>query len=399
MAGTQTQESATPLNIILFGPFHVRLDGRPLPPLRSRTEQWLLALLALRANRPVERDWLAGTLWPESDESQAANNLRRSLWNLRQALGTQAARLRAPGRHTVQLDLTGAAVDVLAFDHAIAQATPTSLQAAVTLYGGPLLEGCTEEWVFLERQAREQAYLAALETLAERASTQGETGMAVDLLRKAVQGDPLRETAQRALMQALAASGDQAAAVLAYRDYRLLLRREFNAEPDPMTAALFHQLRQEARQRPVQSVPPAQAEARLPAAWTGLVGREQELMEIEACLQSARLVTLTGAGGVGKTRLAIEAARHAQEEFAQGAWFIDLAALTDEALVAQAVAAVLGIREEEGRSLRETLCAGLAAQQILLVLDNCEHLIDACAHLVEALLQSGPQVRILATSR
>src|SRR5262249_12062981 len=158
--------------------------------------------------------------------SQAAYNLRRSLTDLRHALGREAHRLRSPTPHTLRLDLTGADVDLLAFDAAIARGEEPALARAVALYRGPLLEGCAEAWVVPEREAREQAYLAALERLAAGAMARGERAAAECWLRQAVGVDPLRETAQRALMQALVAGGNTAAAVLAYRELRLLLHRE-----------------------------------------------------------------------------------------------------------------------------------------------------------------------------
>src|SRR5262249_21771494 len=124
-----------------------------------------------------------------------------------------------------------------------------SLEQAAALYRGPLLEGCSEEWAFQERQAREQAYLAALESLADQALASADTAAAERYLRRAVAVDPLRETAQRALMRALASAGDYAAALLTYRELRLLLHREVNAEPDVETQALFQQLRAVAREK------------------------------------------------------------------------------------------------------------------------------------------------------
>ena len=407
MAGKEADRATAPLRITLFGPFAVQVDGHPLPRLRSQKEQWLLALLTLRANRPVERDWLAGTLWSESTESQAAYNLRRSLSNLRQALGTQAARLLSPSVHTLQFDLSEASVDVLNFDQAIAQGEPSSLENAVSLYGGALLEGCTEGWAVAERRTREQAYLNALETLAAHAMAHREPAAAVDLLRRVVSVEPLRESAQRALMAALSASGDQAAAILVYRDLRLLLRRELNAEPDPETSALFARIRTTARSQaqPVASAPnvlvtpPSAAFRPLPSPLTSLVGREHEITEISACLHSARLVMLTGSGGVGKTRLAIEVARQMAEDYVDGVGFVELASLSEQGLVAQTVAAVLDVREETDRSLFEVLIDYLHSKQMLLILDNCEHLLKACAEVTEMLLRGCPRLHILATSR
>jgi len=138
--------------------------GRNAPPMLQG--HMALELLALRRGAEVEREWLAGLLWPEQADRQALCN---SLAELRRALGTEAARLRSPTFHTLALDLSGAFVDVHAFDAAIARADAVSLEEAVALYRGPLLEGCMEEWVFPVREARDQVYLVALEKLAAAA--------------------------------------------------------------------------------------------------------------------------------------------------------------------------------------------------------------------------------------
>jgi DNA-binding SARP family transcriptional activator len=187
----------------LFGPFDVRLHGHPLPPPRTQKTHWLLALLALQEGRTLERTWLAGTLWPDSTEEQAARNLRTTLWDLRVSLGPEAHRLEAPTTHTLRLDLVDAEADLLIFDEAIARGDAASLERAVALYRGPLLQGCEEEWILPERAARKQAYLAALETLATAALTRGEPAAAVRHLRRLLAVDPLRESVQRTLMQAL----------------------------------------------------------------------------------------------------------------------------------------------------------------------------------------------------
>src|SRR5689334_10331419 len=149
-----------PFCLRLFGPFDAQVSGRPMPRLRTRKGQWLLALLALRAGRAVERAWLSGTLWPDSDESQAAANLRLSLTDLRRTMGVEACRLESPTVHTLLLNLNGSPADVNEFDDALSRGGVSSLQTAVDLYRGPLLEGCTEEWVLQERESREQSYLA-----------------------------------------------------------------------------------------------------------------------------------------------------------------------------------------------------------------------------------------------
>lgn len=232
-----------------MGPFELLRDGQPLPCLRWRKGCWLLAILVLRQDREVERTWLADTLWPGSPQERALASLRMSVLGLRRVLGAEARRLYSSTRPTLRLDLSGAEVDLIAFDQAIARGDPASLEAAVALYWGPLLEGCAEEWVLEPRQAREQAYLQALEALATEALAEGRTAAAERYLRQAVTVEPLRESAQRSLMRALAEGGSYGAALEVYRELRLLLHRELNARPDPETTVLFEQLRAKARKK------------------------------------------------------------------------------------------------------------------------------------------------------
>src|SRR5262249_49244244 len=141
---TPSRMASRPLILRLFGPPQVLVDGEPLPRVRARSIEWLLALLVLRHGRAVDRAWLAGTLWPESDEDQALHNLRNALVFLRKALGSESDRLQSPTRDTLTLDLEGADVDVIRFDAALKVGDEAALERAVALYTGPLLEGCYE---------------------------------------------------------------------------------------------------------------------------------------------------------------------------------------------------------------------------------------------------------------
>jgi predicted ATPase/DNA-binding SARP family transcriptional activator len=401
--------AAAPLCLRLFGSFEVRRHGALLSGVRARRGHWLLTLLALRHGGPVERAWVAGTLWPDSPEPRAFRSLRSSLADLRLALGPDAGRLRSPTTHTLSLDLSGTDVDLLAFDTAIARGDLDALAEAVALYRGPLLEECAEGWILAERQAREEAYLIARERLAAHALGVGDIAAAERHLRRAVAVDPLRETAQRALMQALAAGGSYGAALLAYRELRLRLHRELNAEPDAETRALFQRLRAEARAKaggepglsatgrsPSRPLAPSR---NLPLPLTSFIGRENQIAEIERWLAAHRLVTLTGAGGCGKSRLALQVATRMLDQYPEGVWLVELAPLTDPALLPQTVATALGVRESPGQPITQTLVEYLRPQDLLLLLDNCEHQVSACAHLVAALLRGCPDLRILTTSR
>jgi predicted ATPase/DNA-binding SARP family transcriptional activator len=430
------QRAPPPLEIRFFGGPEARVGGVPIPALRTRAGWWTLALLALRVGRPVERSWLAGTLWPESSETLAFANLRRCLNDLRHALGDQAHRLHSPSSRLLSLDLAGATVDLLSFDEAIHLGDENSLKRAVALHRGPLLEGCAEEWVLPERETREQAYLRTLESLAAAAIDRRSPCEAQGYLRRLLVADPLRESAVRSLMEALAQHGDYAALTQTYRDFRLLLHQELNAQPDAETAALYHSLRAEAREK-AQALPPTLAPSapsmrRLPAPTTPFIGREAEIEAVLALLaplaqsggarkadrrtaqdaegsgfpryapcavRHAHLVTLTGTGGVGKTRLAIAVAEEIATEYRDGACFVDLAPVQDPARVVQAAALSLELREDPNRPLLETLLDHLQARSLLLILDNCEHLAGACASLAQALLARCPQLQLLTTSR
>ena len=174
------------------------------------------------------------------------------------------------------------------------------------------------------------------------------------------------------------------------KGYRLIAPVEFMAQPPPEAPPA------------VLASPEPYSDARrhnLPAELTSFVGRRKELLELREVFASSRLLSLTGAGGVGKTRLAIRLARDLLNEFSDGVWLVDLAPLSAPDLVAQTIATALGIREEPQRSVRDALVDRLRDRELLLVLDTCEHLIAACAELVEALLRGAPALRILATSR
>jgi predicted ATPase/DNA-binding SARP family transcriptional activator/Tfp pilus assembly protein PilF len=416
--------AASGLEVRLFGPMEVRLGSQPLPRLRSRKGLWLLALLALRSGRSLDRGWLAATLWPDADAAYALRSLRQSLHDLRRALGPESGRLGCEAPRTLRLDVGGASVDVLAFDAALARGDLESLEIAVRLYRGPFLEDCAEEWSLEERRRREEAYVGALERLAAVATARREHGAAASYLRLAVSADPLREELQRGLIEALAEGGNPGAALQVYREFRTVLWREMAAEPAEETTALFRRLREEQRRgaearrrrsetaddsfhvvrlavtftHPVDSSAPAPR--RLPLSLTALIGREEAVREVISRLSDARLVTLTGAGGIGKTRLALQVAAELADDTADGAVFVDFAPLADARIVPDAVWTALGVPPgDEYQETIEVLREYLAPRRLLLVLDNCEHLMSACAALADALLCHCGGLHILATSR
>lgn len=398
------------LSLRLFGTFELERDGVPLPRLRSRIEQWLLAYLALNHRTAPNREHLAGLFWMDSSGERALGNLRRSLSNLRDVLGDDAFRIFTPSPGTISLDLDGAFCDVTAFDAAHASG---NFEAAVQLYRGPLLERCDKDWAALAREAREQAFLAALERLAALRASEQKHEEAAGLLRRAISVDPFRETAVRALMEALAAEGDLAGANLVYRSFRLKLREEMRTEPAAETSGLLNKLRLMVRSdRATEGGHRSAQRLHVPYPSSSLIGRRTEIAEIKAILTSGtgsverlpespspyRLVTLTGAGGVGKTRLALGVAQELGPIMADGVWFVDLSPIYDSVRAAQAIASTISVRLERGRDITDQIAEFLRVKKSLLILDNCEQ-VQELPNLVASLLRTGPVLRIVATSR
>ena len=402
---TSSEALTAPLTLRLFGPMQISVHGQLLPRLRSQKAFWLIALLALRADAPVQREWAAGLLWPDSEQSQAFANLRVVLSDLRKALGSEGGRLQANTR-TLFLDLTGAEVDVYTFDRGIKSKNLIVLDQAVALVRGPLLEGCGEEWLPQERRVREQNCLQALQTLAEAALAAQDYTMAAAYYQRAVRMDPWFELAQRGWMEALAKNGDWNAAQQVYREFLNVLRSDPTAVPDPQTSALYARLRAESRRsvEPLAVVSPKETavpsvSGYLPRPLTELIGREDEGIEVALALRRSHLVTLTGPGGIGKTRLANHVAMEIVGEYADGVWLVALEALAEGRLIVSHLAAVLGVREEAGHPLLQSVTQHLRSRRALLVLDNCEHLLESSTALIGHLLAECGAVRILATSR
>lgn len=418
-----SEDSSAPLLAIqMFGPMVVRIQGNPLPPLRSRRGFYLLALLTLRAEREVERRWLAGHLWPDSPDDLGLTNLRRTLADLRVALGPAVNLLEASTQQRLRLRLPESGpeqsrADVLLFDRAVEQ---SDFPTALSVYTGSLFEGCDEDWLLQERERRTQQFLTAAETLGREQLLAGNFAEAIQIAKRAIAADPLRESVWRLEIEALLRGGNLAEAGEIYRNLRTHLRRELNANPDPATTELYEGLKREITSRasipsatvavspqPTPTAPapdkPSVGQTHLPVFLSSFVGREAERQHVVTLLQEpqARLVTLVGPGGVGKTRLSVEVGRTLAEHFPDGVFFLDLAPLSNADHIPAALAALLKINDrnmqEEG--LLTLIANTLKSRQLLLILDNCEHLLDACAHLSRHLFTACPQLQILATSR
>ncbi|MCC5648082.1 hypothetical protein LC607_35390 [Nostoc sp. CHAB 5824] len=309
-------------------------------------------------------------------------------------------------RNTLALNIEEVFVDVIEFDAAVRRSDLKSLKNAASLYTGPLLAECTEGWVLEEREARQESYRGVLESLAAYTRAAGDYAGAEKSLRSALDIDPIREGNIRDLMEVLALQQEYTVAEYICRDFIYRLSQEDPPQsPSPETVALSARLQTEARIKAKvgtvatsdDSIIPLSSE--LPCPLTALVGREENVIEVIARLRLSRLVTLTGTGGVGKTRLALAAAERIGKEQVQRIKFTDLSKVTEKTLINQAVAEVFKIREQAGKSLETALLDFLKLQTLTLVMDNCEHLLEDCATFVARLLRDCPKLRVLATSR
>jgi predicted ATPase len=270
------------------------------------------------------------------------------------------------------------------------------LGAALALWRGPALADVRDEGRLAHEAARlDELRLVAVEERIEAELWLGRHASLVAELEGLVTAEPLRERLWRQLVLALHRSERRADALAAYGRARTMLSENLGLDPSPELQALERAvLRHE--------VAPAPAAARLhnlPAQLTTFVGRDDELTDIAELLRRHRLVTLTGVGGAGKTRLALEAAAHQVGAWAGGVWLVDLTAHADSRSVAGAVAEVLGVPDRPDVSVLDGLVRQLREEELLIVLDNCEHLVNACALLVHDVLRRSPSVRVLATSR
>ena len=386
---------------------------------RLRKAASLVKLLSLAREHRLHRERVMMVLWPDLDEKPAANNLHRVLHFARGVLEANPANNNASRYLTLRGGLLQLCpdgpirVDVEAFEDAAATARrgrePAAYRAAIELYTGELLpEDPYEEWAEEKREGLRRLHLALLSELAGLHEEHAEYWPAIEALRRVAAEEPTNEEAHVGLMRLHALGGQRREALLQYERLREALGEELDEEPDDASRRLYEEIRAgklpvappspRSAGRPLRG-PVDSARHNLPASLTSFVGRERALLEAKRWLPMTRLLTLTGAGGCGKTRLALEVASDLVGAHSDGVWLVELAPLPEPALASQAVAQALGVREQPGRALEDTLADHLRTKDSLLVLDNCEHLVDAAARLAHALLSACPKLRVLATSR
>lgn len=383
------------LRLYLLGPFRIDREGEAIR-LPTRESRLLLAYLVLRSE-PHARERVAALFWPDVPDASARASLRNALSTLRRELGRQLLR---SDRETVQLDpdfpIWVDALELRAQTTRFLDAPrPDPPAVDLDLYAGDLLVDFYEDWVSIERESLRSLYLKALLELTQQMRSQSEYGRAIECAERILASDPAHERAHQHLMFCHVALGDRGAALRQYEACSNALRAELAVEPSSATKRLYDWV----QEAPAQRLPIEAALTNLPIPVTTFFGRQREVATVKDLLSSVRLLTLTGAGGSGKSRLAIQAVTDLLDAYRDGVWWVELAALSDAEHLPQALAKALGVPEVPHQPIAVTLASSLRSRELLLVLDNCEHLATACARLVETLLRLCPRLKVLTTSR
>jgi DNA-binding SARP family transcriptional activator/predicted ATPase len=449
-----------PLSLSLLGPFQVTLDGEAVTDFATDKARALLAYLAVESDHPHRRDTLAGLLWPDQPQQRARHNLRQALSHLRQVIGDQDDDDVEPfliiTRQAVQFNHSSDHVlDVAVFRSLVSQCRDhrhrhmetclpciRRLERMIALYQGPFLEqfflsdsSPFEEWALLEREWLHREAVQALSHLARYYERRGDYAQARQHVRQQVALEPWREEAHRHLMRLLACDGQRSAALTQYETCRRALATELGIEPTVETTALYNQIRtgqqpdtqpQEHEGAPPFShtlshfhIPPHN----LPPSPTPFIGRTEELAELADLLADpdCRLVTLVGPGGIGKTRMALQVAADHVGTFTHGVHFVPLIAVSSTESLISTMANTLRFSFQDKLDPKDQLLSYLSEKELLLVLDNLEHLLSHTIStaskdgaraapdtthqeaidetLLIEILRSAPEVTLLVTSR
>ena len=403
----------------LFGELEAVAEGVPVP-VRGAKQRALLALLALQRGRPVSADRLIDVLWGDGQASNPANALQAQIGQLRRTFGaaailtSEAGYALAVGPDDVDVVRFGQLVAEgrrLAGDGEAALASAALGEALGLRRGEPLAEFADAGFADAERAHLDELTLVAVEARAGADLMLGRHGELAGELEAQCRQHPLRERLWELLILALYRAGRQAEALRAYTEVRDRLVDELGIDPGPALRELQTRILAQdpslapASPAPVPAAAPPSSAGNLRARLSRFVGRDAELRQLCEAVRSSRLVTLTGPGGTGKTRLAVEAAAAVREEHRDGAWLVELAGVVEPDGVAPAAAAALGAGAaalpgaQPAGSTTELIVRYLAGRSLVVVLDNCEHVISEAAALADTLAGAVPGLRLIATSR
>ena len=393
----------------LLGDIEVHLDERQLDPGHAR-QRCVLAALLVDVNRSVPVDQLLDRVWADDPPRRARNALAGYLSRLRGLLaGADGVTIgRGPGGY--QLSTDPLSIDAHLFRDLAGQARaahdPSEATAlfdeALALWRGDPFAALDTPWILEVRGSLEVERLSVLLDRNDAALRAGRHHELLGELTTAFAAHPLDERLAGQLMLAQYRSGRQGEALDTYRRMRERLVDELGVDPGPSLREIHQKILDgddgvpaAVAPRPVGTRP----HAGLPRRATSFIGREQEIAATGKALREGPLVTLTGVGGVGKTRLALETAGRDEQRFADGLWLCELAPVDDGEAVGHAVAAALTLQQRQGLGIEATLIEYLRSREVLLLIDNCEHVLDDAARLIDQIVRHCPRVSLLVTSR
>ncbi|MCI2430357.1 tetratricopeptide repeat protein [Candidatus Acetothermia bacterium] len=399
----------------LCGEFRIWRDGEEITPLFSRAggAKTLLKIFLAYPGRILTRDELIEWLWPEKPFNAGFANLRKRISELRHLLEPQLPS-KAPSQYIFtrpgcyrlhpQAPITSDAQEFLRRwqigqkleqDGQLQRALSEYETALAPAQDDYLAEDRYEEWAAGPRERWQALLCQALAHLAERYTQLQRYSEALELCHRILALNPTCEEAYYRKMLCYYLAGNSGEALQSYQECVQTLKTHFGTPPSAETEELHQKILRRDRIEVPSYTPPTN----LPQPLTSFIGREREIAQAKQLLLNTRLLTLTGTGGCGKTRLALKVAGDLVGEYAHGVWFVDLTALSDTALVPQQIIVTLGLNEMPGRPPREALIEQLRHRELLLVLDNCEQLLPQLAHSIKILLTACPNLQILTTSR
>jgi predicted ATPase/Tfp pilus assembly protein PilF len=399
------------LKIATLGGLSLQLGSQPVRGFVSRKVEALLVYLAANP-REHPREVLGELLWDDLPQNRTMSYLRTALSSLQQQLAPyllvsrQSLSINPESNFWLDVRVLETALDESEAEweqrSSFSRLTASKLEAAVELYKGAFLEGFHirdargfEGWMILEQERLRSRVLEALYHLGDYQLQRGQYSTGIAHVNRALQLDPLSEQAHRLMMKLLAHSGQRSAAIAQFEHCRKLIEAELGVEPEDETYELYEQI----MAGEISAEAPAQSPHNLPVLATAFIDRPdlQQIIEQMDRLE-CRLLTLVGPGGIGKTRLALEAARQLLAEYSQGVYFVAFAPINRPDFIARTIANALNITFKGEAPLEEELIKHLRNQEMLLVLDNFEHLLEG-VDILSRILTGAPSIKMLVTSR
>lgn len=398
-ASIAQQNTPTSIVIRVFGSFEILVDGQPLG-YRTPGDLKLLAYMILHREHPTPRARLIKVGWSQLatiDQQQKSRLLSRSLSMLRKGLIADAWRLRKSEAQSnglaYEFDVNGTDLDLLAWETILGGGLHTLESGGSFFRSKVLLEGWDDAWVLEARQRIHSDYLDALKFAAARASDHGQWDTAIRCFELIFDIDPWHRDCVCCWLDLLFERRRFAAMARLYDDF---IARSLDARRNVDAGVAEHYRRLRYRMEQFKA---SNANGWLPNLLSSFVPRPADVNEIGKIVRNARLTTLVGSAGIGKTRLAIATASELRDLFFDRAWFADFSELSSTDSVWEEVATALRLEKRANKTTVDLVCEWLQGREALLVLDNCEHLLDACIQVVQKVLERCPDVKILATSR